>query len=226
MFGWRNSYHLLFLIVRILSLILLSIVSNFLWAQEDSVKVNKIAPAVYFDYGKAAGSLIPDYKKWEAGLEIIAFTKLQTIVEYGTWNLQPESLIENGNYHVEGTYMRFGLGYLPYIDSESRLGVGFRYAMSDFSDEGDYTIVSESGLQPDVIESFDSKKLTANWWEVVFYSDKAVNGWLTMGVNFRLRFNLYHDPYNVTDVMIVPGYGRAQDKVVPAFNLMLKIEPF
>lgn len=196
------------------------------WSQEtDSTSVPPVSPAFYFDYGKAAGSVIPEYQKWEGGFELIFLGRIQGVVELGQWKLNPDA-IENGHYWVEGTYTRFGVGYIPYVDAGSRIGVGFRYATSSYSDRGDYTILSGSDLQPDIVETFDRNNLSATWYEAVFYSDKAVNKWLTLGFTFRVRFMQSYDAFDDPNTMIIPGFGRAGDKTVPAVNLFLKIEPF
>ncbi len=197
------------------------------WSQDtDTVNVKPVRPAFYIDYAKALSSAFPDNERWEGEFELMFLDRIQTIVEMGKWDVSPESAIGNGNYQMDGTYMRYGVGYMPYVDATSRIGLGFRYATAVFSDQGDYTIVSGSELQPDIVESFDRINLTATWYEAVFYSDKEVKKWLTAGFTFRVRFMQSYDSFENPDVIIVPGYGRAQDKAVPAFNLFLKIQPF
>jgi hypothetical protein len=208
----------------ILFLILLPFISN---AQEDDSVVHRpIRPAIYLDYGKALSSAFPDNSRWEGGFELMFFNRVQGIVELGKWDVSPESVFSNGDYQMDGTYSRFGLGYVPYVDGQSRIGIGFRYATASFSDKGNYTILSTSAQQPDIVESFDRINLTATWMEVVVYSDKEINTWLTAGFNLRLRFMQSYDSFDTPDVQIIPGYGRAQDKRVPAFNLFLKFQPF
>lgn len=197
-----------------------------LWSQEDSLSHKLIAPAVYFDFGKAAASAIPEAQKWEGGVELIWMGKIQTVLEMGQWDLKPNSAIENGSYQVTGTYQRVGVGFLPYVDAQSRLGVGFRYASSNFSDQGEYTISSTSELQPDYQMPIGTNGLSANWYELVFYSDKSLNKWLAFGFNFRLRFMQSYSTSTIPDIQVIPGYGRAQDKTVPAVNLFIKIQPF
>jgi hypothetical protein len=197
------------------------------WSQDaDTLKSKPLRPALYIDYAKAISSAFPNNQRWEGGVEFMFLDRIQTIVEMGKWDVSPESAISNGEYQMDGTYMRYGVGYVPYVDAMSRIGLGFRYATATFSDQGNYTIVSGSELQPDFVESFDRINLTATWFEAVFYSDKEIKKWLTAGFTFRVRFMQSYDSFENPDVVIVPGYGRAQDKAVPAVNLFLKIQPF
>jgi hypothetical protein len=213
---------------NILFLLILPLISA---AQEatveaDSIIHKSVRPAFYFDYGKAASSAFPNNSKWEGGFELMFFDRLQAVIEIGKWDVSPESVISNGDYQMDGTYQRLGVGYLPYVDSESRIGLGFRYATASFSDQGEYTILSPTEQQPDIIEQFERNDISANWYELVVYSDKAINKWLVLGFNFRVRFIQSYDSFDTPDVQVIPGYGRAQDKSVPAFNLFLKIQPF
>jgi len=205
---------------------LLFVIPLLSWAQdEDTIQVKPVTPAFYLDYGKAVGSILPENQKWEGGFELIFLDRFQSIVEVGKWDMNPD-VIENGNYWVEGTYLRLGVGYMPYVDPTSRIGLGFRYATSTYSDRGNYIILSESELQPDIVQPFSRTNLTATWYEAVFYSDKSLNKWLTLGFTFRVRFMQSYDVYDDPNTMTIPGYGRAEDKTVPALNLFLKIEPF
>ncbi len=189
---------------------------------QDSLS-RKVVPAIYFDYGKSIVSLEQNTLKLEGSAEVILSGKWQFVGEMGYWNLKPGSAIENGSYHVRGNYMRYGFGFLPWVSNESRFGVGVRFANSTYTDKVSYTITSD--IQSDAQESFKRIDQSANWYELVAYSDKKMNKWLTAGFNFRLRFGLTYEEQSPIDVVTIPGYGRAQDKIVPAMNLFVKI-PF
>lgn len=208
-----------------LFLFLISSLNSFC-QKTDSISRSPVRPAIYLDYAKAITSLAPDSKKIEGGFELMFFNRIQTILEFGQWDIDPDWAIENGSYHTDGTYKRFGFGYLPYVDAESRIGLGLRFGSSRFSDKGEYIIVSQSGLQEDIVVPFQRNNLSANWFELVFYTDKEVNKWLVLGLNLRVRFMQSYDSFDDPDVQLIPGYGRAQDKSIPAFNLFLKIQPF
>lgn len=188
---------------------------------QDSLSVKAVQPGIYFDYGKAIGSLDADALKIEGAVDVILKDKWQVVGEYGYWNMKPSWAIENGDYHVRGNYIRFGFGYIPKLNPESRIGIGVRYAASNFQDKGTYSF--ENDIQPTITEKFQRTEETANWYEVVMYSDKDVNKWLTMGFTFRLRFGLDYQSYEPVDIVTIPGYGRAQDKIVPAVNLFMKV---
>ncbi len=189
---------------------------------QDSLS-RKLVPALYVDYGKAVGSLDVNALKLEGSAEVILLDKWQLVTEVGYWDLKPESAIENGSYQVWGNYARYGFGFLPWVSRDSRFGVGVRWANATYTDNVSYTISSD--LQPADVENFKRIDQSANWYELVAYSDKKMNKWLTAGFNFRLRFGLTYEEQTPIDVVTIPGYGRAQDKMVPALNLFVKI-PF
>lgn len=192
---------------------------------QDSTRVAVIRPGIYLDYGKALGTAIDNtQRKLEGGVELLFLDKFQAIGEFGQWDMAPNSAIENGSYAVDGTYFRLGVGYMPMVDANSRVGLGFRYAKAEYSDGGDYVILNTSGLQPDIERTFARTGQSAEWYEAVFYTDKAVKKWLTAGFTFRLRFMQQYTPYDQPDVMIIPGYGNAKDKTVPAVNVFLKVQ--
>ena len=193
---------------------------------QDSILVKAIIPAFYFDYGKLFTMRSNFEKKYEGAFEVIIKDKWQVITEMGFSKLTPQSAFENGEYVSRGNYYRFGFGFVPHRDVGSRIGISMRYAHSSFSDKGNYLINSPSQLQPDTEENFHRINLSATWWEAVVYSDLAMNDWLTVGFNFRVRFMKEYDQFEEIDVVSIPGYGRAQDKNVPAINLFLKFTPF
>lgn len=203
---------------------LLFIGSHLLCFAQDSLASSPIViPSLYFDYGKTFNSLFDGYRKTEGGLELTLDNSWQVIGELGHWSLEPESAIENGFYKVNGTYWRLGFGYIPSVKPDSRLGIGLRYGFASFVDQGNYTIAGGDSSNPALTEEFKRRDLSASWYELVFYSDKTINRWITLGFLVRLRRMNTYDKFQPVDVVTVPGYGRAQDRISPAVNLFLKI---
>jgi len=192
----------------------------------DSIPPKKIIPGIYFDYGKLFTLPSNFETKYEGAFELIIKDKWQIITEIGYADLTPRSAIENGSYNSKGSYYKFGFGFVPHREPASRMGIGIRYGVSSFEDLGNYTIQSPSELQPDIEKIFDRRNLSATWWEAVFYSDKTMNKWLTVGFQFRVRFIQSYDSFEEVDVIAIPGYGRPQSSAVPALNLFLKFSPF
>jgi hypothetical protein len=194
----------------------------------DSTSAKMVIPSFYLDYGKLLTAPSNFETKYEGGIELIFNDRWQLITELGIAELTPRSAYENGQYRSEGSYYRIGLGYVPKREKDrtSRLGIGIRYGKSSFEDQGGYVIESTSELQPDIEVSFDRRNLSATWWEMVFYSDKEMNNWLTLGFQFRVRMMQDYDRFEDVDIYAIPGYGRAQDNSIPAVNLFIKITPF
>ena len=205
-------------------LLLLCIVCCFeIGAQDSLARRPVVIPALYFDYGKALNSLFDGYQKTEGAIELVFDSRWQVIGELGHWNLEPSSAIENGYYRVNGTYTKLGFGFIPRVKPDSRLGIGFRYAFASFVDRGNYTLAGGNTFNPAVTEEFKRRDLAASWYEFVFYSDKTINRWITLGFLVRLRLMDKYDAFDPIDVNTIPGYGRAQDEISPALNLFLKI---
>lgn len=207
-----------------LFLVLLGLI-GFSQNDPDSTRIRIFQPALYFDYGKAMSSVSANSSKIEGGLEFVFGEKWQVIGEYGQWQMNPPQAIESGDYLVEGNYFRLGLGFIPYVDSESRIGLGFRYARSEYGEEGSYTLDPDSGFQGSITEPFRRNGLTADWYELVFYSDKKLNKRITFGFTARWRFSLVRQEFQAVDTQIIPGYGNTQSNQTGALNLFLKI-PF
>ena len=192
----------------------------------DSVKRRKsviLQPAIYFDYGKLLNSISAHHDKYEGAFEFVFFEKFQAICELGNWRLSPLDIIEDGEYSSEGRYWRYGMTFMPFVDPESRLGLGVRYATALFKEEVNLFEVRSDDQNP-VEENLYQEEVRANWYEVVFYSDKKFNKWLTFGFTTRLRI-LNDKPDFLTDTQLVPGYGNSLGNRVWAINLFLKI-PF
>jgi len=211
-----------------IAITLLSLLAGTMAFSQDSLKqVKVISPSLYLDYGKGLAAFSHQETKWEGGFELLFFDKWQTIVEVGYGQLKPEAALQNGDYMTEGNYYRLGAGFMPEVDKGSRLGIGFRYAVARFEDEVSYSFESPSALQDPLTESTIRNNLSANWFEAVFYTDRSLNSWLDMGLTFRMRFMNTRDRTNdVVGIYTIPGYGRAEDKSIPAFNLFVKISPF
>lgn len=209
-------------------------------AAADTVPKEKprfIQPIFTFDYGKAITTVIGLDKKYEAGLSLLFFNHYNLIAEYGTGVLEPENAFRNGIYKSEGSYFRFGGGYLNQINLTSKLGLGILYGVSDFSDSGQVFIESSSGVQEDYTKSFDRPNLEARWLEVVITSESwvrlnkqnpqaKINKLFALGFHARFRFLTSYDNFDLFDVYSIPGYGRSVNDPQVALNLFLKVYPF
>lgn len=213
-------------ISKVLTLLFL-LSASYLFAQEQEVDslANKrlVQFGAYLDYGKLLQTLDDDASKWEVGGEVLLDQKWQITGEYGQWKITPEAAIENGSYLMDGSYLRYGAGFIPYVDAESRLGIGLRYSQASFRDDVVVTFTPDSGLQEDLTENYDRRDLQATWYEVVFYSDKMLNKFLTVGFTARLRLLQDYDEQEGVDIQLIPGYGNPQGDRNFAINLFLKI---
>jgi hypothetical protein len=193
-------------------------------SQEDTTSVKRvIIPSIYIDYGKLL--LIPsDFEtKYEGGIELLINEKFPIIVEVGSATLAPQSAYANGSYESSGSYYRVGAGVVSQIYPKNKLGISFRYGASTFDEKGSYSIESSSGKQDNYVGKIDRKNLSADWTEIVVYSDRDLNDLFTIGLNIRFRILNKYDSFDPIDVYSIPGYGRSFDKVIPALNLFFKV---
>ncbi len=204
-----------------------------------------------FDYGKFIVGFSEFEKKMEftGHLSVLQWQKdstktiqrLQVSGEYGTGYLKPNGAYKNGNYEVDGNYFRLGLDYMRKIDAKNNIGLGFRYGSGTFSDQGEVEIKSNNELFPDYSRRFERVNKSASWWEAIIITEgklfriynpdrdgriiKYLNN-LYIGGNIRLRFNVDFDQVppeeDAIAIYAIPGYGRAEDNLVPAFNLFIK----
>ena len=198
-------------------------------AAQDSLVVeqDKLTVDIYADYGKGIESLIQKQTKWEFGLGLVLKEKYNFVVEYGYGSLNPDNVINNGNYTSEGSYLRAGFEYMFRITQKQFLSTGIMYANASFSDNGSVKI--ESDLWGNLEETFYRGDLNASWGEIILNTQGAVsnadNGPLTnlyWGVRFRLRILITDISRPDFDVFAIPGYGRTYSNVVPAANFFLK----
>lgn len=197
-------------------------------------KVRFVQPSIVVDYGKIIYSQISDEDRYEAGLHLLFLDHYYLVGEYGIGNLSPDNGIENGHYKSEGEYFRFGGGYLASISGTSKLGLGARYSVCQFQDEGTVLIQSASEIQPDFERNFSRNNLEARWLELVLASESklklnksnpeaAINQLFSIGFQLRFRLLSTYDRFTPYDVYAIPGYGRTVSNPALALNLVLKI---
>ncbi len=192
--------------------------------EEDTVQTTRtVIPSIYVDYGKLLSIPFPEETKIEGGFELLFWNKVPLIVEAGSAKLSPEQAFSNGTYESNGFYYRIGTGIYSQFQLKNKLGLTVRYGSSSFDESRRITVESPSGLQNSLIESVESANLTANWYEVVIYSDRRLNDLFSIGLNVRLRILQNYDQQSPIDVYAIPGYGRSFDKSIPAANLFLKV---
>lgn len=194
-------------------------------------------PQIYIDYGKLATTAIGLENKLEGGVSLLFYEKFEANVEFGQATLSPEHAYKNGNYESIGQYYRLGGGIILPVNLKSSIGLGVRYGVSRFEDQGLIEIRSSSGLQDGLNLPFSRNDLTARWWSAVLTSESRVvfkkaepeakiNHLIKLGFFFRMRFLVTYD--NVVDpveVYSIPGYGSAVNRQQAAFNLYLKFTP-
>ena len=196
-----------------------------------------IRPSVYFDYGKLITRLIGYEDKIEGAASLLFLEQYELIGEIGQASLSPAESYTNGNYTSEGTYYRFGGGYLGTFKSNFAIGLGARYGVSKFRDYGFIEIEGESGIDNSYKRRFERNNLEARWWELVVTSEKKIrfnkdnlpawyNNLLSIGFNIRMRFLVTYDKITPIDVYSIPGYGKSIDKSTPVVNLFVKVYLF
>ncbi len=174
------------------------------------------------DYLKLASYATDFEKKNEGGVNFIFKEKIQLGLEFGTGNIKPQNSLKNVDYTVEGTYYRFGVDYIKQINPDSRLGLGLRFGLSNFDDQGAIRLTSPSMLFDDFNDPFERMSLRADWLEVVLTTESRFIGNLYIGGTFRVRMMNSYDEQTPIDVYTIPGYGRTFDNSLPVINLFLK----
>lgn len=194
---------------------------------EDTIKRKFLTIGPYIDFGKLL-TLPTDFEtKYEGGLELRFFERYAIYAEAGSTTTSPKEAYTNGTYESTGTYYRLGAGYVGPFDPQHDIGISFRYGSSSFEESGRIFLESPSGSQEPLVRSIERKNLTAQWWEVVVYSDMQLfknSKLFWFGVNIRLRILQSYDEQEVPDVYSIPGYGRSFDKTIPAANFFLKLK--
>ena len=212
--------HHLFFIFNLLSAIL-----GYAQGETDSLITSRrfIAPSLYLDYGKLLTILTKVETKYEGGVELLILEKFPMIIEVGRAVLSPEGVYSNGIYESQGMYYRIGTGYTGQFKPKNKIGLTVRYAVSTFDENEKIFIKSISGAQGDFIQVINQTGLSAQWWEVVLYSDKQLSNLFSIGLNLRLRILHSYDKQEYLDVYAIPGYGRTFDSTIPAVNFFLKV---
>lgn len=210
--------------------ILLFMTGSNLYAQSDSIKVKsdsvkvkikvKSGPQIYIDYGKLLMRATEFESKFEAGIAYTFAFKVQPNFQYGMGSVEPATAIENGTYKSEGAYWRVGLNYILPFDNTNTFYVGVKYGQSKFEDSGSYLIESE--YWPTYIGGFERKNLEADWYELVFGSEKKMSDHILLGGMFGVRFIHERSKEEFIDIYAIPGYGRTSDKSAPYLNLYVK----
>ncbi len=219
--------------------VLFSLIAVAVQGQNDTVEVHRkpFTPRLYWDYGKTALSWSNFETKTEFGLEILLFERIQLIGEGGTATLKPEKAFQNVEYTSQGQYFRIGAGYLANLSAKDRIGIGVRYGISNFEDEGLVSIDFQSDLNDVYTSQFNRKDLNASWYEIVLNSERKVhlnrsnpesilNDIFHIGFLFRYRVLIEYTDQQPIDIYTIPGYGRTLDKRLPAINLFLKVNLF
>ncbi len=181
---------------------------------------------LYADYGKGIESLFNKQSKWELATGINLAGKWRINLEFGSGNLNPANVINNGNYNAHGYYYRGGVDYVFTIKPGRTLATGIMYAASRFDDSGYAEIQSE--LWDDLQAGFTRSNLTAAWMEwilhtegPVFHKDNGIWHNFYWGIRGRLRFLLTPIKQPDFDIYAIPGYGKTFSRVVPAANFFL-----
>src|SRR5687768_8740584 len=126
--------------------LLFGILLSFKIAAQTEEPVAPKRPALSIDFGidylKLVTLAFPDEDKYE-GIGAINFGfGLSLDGEYGYTKKTPQNTYKNGTYTFEGNYYRVGFGYNHVIGEANIIGLGLRYARSDFEDFTEYTILS------------------------------------------------------------------------------------
>jgi len=225
---------------RLYIYILTSVWSFSVWSQAaapDTTVIESqklIRPSVYLDYGKVITKLAGFEDKLEGAVSLLFLEQYEVIAEVGTATLSPAESYTNGNYSATGNYYRFGGGYLGTFKSDFAIGLGARYGVSQFSDEGFIEIEGGSGIDNSYDRKIDRPDLEARWWELVVTSEKKLrfnkdnlsawyNELFAIGFNIRMRFLVTYTKESPIDVYSIPGYGKTIDKSTPAVNLFVKV---
>ncbi len=185
-----------------------------------------LVPSLYLDYGKLLTLPVDFETKYEGGIELLFLERFALIGEFGAMTLSPEGAYTNGIYDSDGTYYRIGVGYLGQLDNKHNIGISMRYGSSTFDENVRILVESPSGAQPEPSLIFDRSELSANWWELVLYTDQKLlrnSEIVWIGLNLRFRILQRYDSQEVIDVYAIPGYGRSFDKTIPAANFFIKV---
>lgn len=197
--------------------------------KSDSAKiVVKAGPQIYIDYGKLLLRPTEFESKFEVGVAYTFGFRVQPNLQYGMGTVEPNTAIENGEYKSEGTYWKAGINYIIPFDNTNTFYAGVKYGQSKFEDSGGYEIESE--YWPTFTGGFARKNLEADWYELVFGSEKKITDNVLIGGMFGVRFinerseieatEISSDP--IIDIYAIPGYGRTSDKSAPYLNLYVK----
>ena len=198
---------------------------------QDSVAVDPQQSFVYVkvDYGKLLESAFGRQLKYEFEIGAVFADHFNVIAEYGYGELNPTSVINNGSYTSEGTYLRGGFAYIVRVMPQRFLSFGLLYAYSVFKDKG--VVEIESDIWDNLDQTFERDDLSAQWIEIVIGTEapifRNISGYLSniyWGSELRTRIMINETATQEFDIYAVPGFGRRYNNVVPAINLYLKFK--
>lgn len=189
---------------------------------------------IYVDYGKAAMAFSNFESKYAGGANLTFFSHYMITGEYGIATLTPDNAYENVDYTAEGSFYKVGIGYIGKFKETYKMGIGFRYGVSQFEDRGTINIISDTPLVDSYSDSFRRDNLESNWIEVFFLSETQLrlkksdpnsylNKLFSAGFSFQVRRMLEYTSFSPIDVYNIPGYGRSIDNSIPAVNVYLKV---
>lgn len=185
---------------------------------------------IYIDYGKLLLVASNFESKYEGGINLRFFSRVDLAGEFGYAVLDPLKAYDDAlSYTITGGYFRVGADYFVDLDKKNALYGGVRYGMSMFSDEGEFLL--ESDFWEDYGDTFGSDNLQADWFELILGSEMRLGkgsgeerpkGGLFLGWKARLRILMHFENREEPRVYAIPGYGRTFDKTIPALNFYLK----
>lgn len=176
---------------------------------------------IAIDYLKFAGLILKTETKYEGSLGLILKNKYVLNVDIGEGVLTPARAYRNTtSYKSEGRYSRIGLNYLIVSNEKNILSAGLRYGNSRFSENLTYKTENVFGFTYE--ETYSKESIKANWYEVTLATEGSLLKNVYAGAIIRLRILGQAKDEGVLSALSIPGYGRAIDKVIPAFNLYIK----
>ena len=172
---------------------------------------------VELDYGKLIGQVVDFESKYEGALALGYKERFRAVVEFGQGTYNPQLAVRNGSYESEGNWTRYGADYFLPINQGNWLGLGFRFANSEWQDMGSFTI--DSDLFTPRTETFAREGLTASWIEIILHTQTEVLQGLFIGGRVRFRSIATFNQVAPIEIYNIPGFGRAFDTSIPAVNL-------
>lgn len=172
--------------------------------------------AVGIDYGRLAMNIFKLARRYEGSLGILFRKNIQLSGALGYEKLMPKHSASNkSKYEVKGSYGRVGFDYLSRYSARDNLYAGLRYGRSHFT----------NSTKPDSAHTKAlSQALTASWFELVVGSDTRLFPKLSLYAGLALRLGILYDfqQFKPAKNHVIPGYGRATNKLVVGLSLYLQ----